>query len=479
MTPSTAVHPLDGLHRLVRQDGTIPTPSASYPAGSAVDRGERASGRALLFAFLLGLGARLQVQIIGYLPLSEIALLILCPFMLTHYSQPQFRVRTGWLLPLLALWMVGAVVSDLYRETGWSLAARGFGRIVVYATAAPFFAWFLYRDMYRKLLYFMAGTVPSMALSAFVLRGGVHEGRELVYGEAVISWRTHWSAVALLTAGFFALYFYRRSRLAAYTTNVFFGILNLGLGSRSTGAISLIAVAACMVKNRLLAARRGRPARSRIMRSLAVATLVMVAGVGLVQGYSWLADSGRLGRAEQSKYRWEAQHELGVLGGGRISHLVGGLIAVSDSPLVGYGSWPLDKYGYYFRVCEFFQQPPNRDYYSRGYPLIPSHSHVVSAWVEHGILGAVFWLYAMFLAVRAIMMPIGDPQRLQLWVLAAATAMIWNVLFSPISYRMEAAMTLVVFISQYLDWKRSLGVGSATHYFQPPPPAGVAMPGAA
>lgn len=436
---------------------------------------DRTSNLVLLFAFLLGFGARLQVRLIGYLPLSEIAILLLFPFLFSQYRQPAYRGRCGWLLPLLVVWMVGAVASDIYRETNWSLAARGMARIVIYATAAPFFAWFLYRDMYRKLLYFAAGTVPSMILSAYVLRGGVHEGRELVYGKADISWKSHWSAVLLLAAAFMALYFYRRSRLAAYASTMFCGGFNLALGARSTGAVNLVGAAACIAKNLLVTAHRGRRSRARVVRSLLAAVLIAAAAFGLLQGYSWLADSGQLGQFEQAKYRMEAEHELGLLGGGRVGYLVGGLIAISDSPLIGYGSWPQDKFGFYYRVCDFFGQRPDPSYYKLGYPLIPSHSHIVSAWVEHGILGTPFWIYAILLAMRALVMPIADPDRLQLWVMSAATAMVWNVLFSPISYRMEVTMTLVVFISQYLDWKRSGGVSPVR--FSATPAA--ALPGAA
>lgn len=479
MTTSADTYPLDGLHHLIGGGPTVSRGSAADSLRHAAASGGRASDLALLFAFLLGLGARLQVQIIGYLPLSEIAVLILFPFLLSRYVQPAVRLRCGWLVPLLGVWLAGAIASDLYRDTNWSLAARGLARIVVYISAVPFFAWFLHRDMYHKLLYFAAGTVPSMALSAFVLRGGVHEGRELVWGKADISWKTHWSAVALLAAGFLALYFYRRSRLVAYASNAICGGLNLALGARSTGAISLMAVAGCIAKNQFLAGRQGRPAQRRLVRSLLVATLIAAAAVGLLQGYSWLAAEGHLGHVEQQKYRVEARHKLGVLGGSRMGQFVGGLIAVYDSPLIGYGSWPLDKYGFYYRVCDLFEQKPDRNYYRYGYPLIPSHSHIISAWVEHGILSLPFFVYAIFLAIRAIMLPIGDPQRLQLWVMAAAAASLWNIPFSPISYRMEMAMTLVVFISQYLEWKRSrVGVGTSPVRFPSLPPATV-IPGAA
>jgi hypothetical protein len=221
--------------------------------------------------------------------------------------------------------------------------------------------------------------------------------------------------------------------------------------------MNLVATMACLAKN-WAAVNRGRAWRRK---SVAVALIAVAASVAVMQSYAWLADAGHMGDFEQRRYRGESQHELGVLGSGRISHVVGGLIAVSESPIIGYGSWPLDRYGFYFKVCEFFGTKPIPGYYKLGYPAIPSHSHIVSAWVEHGILAVPFWLYVLFVASRAIFAPIADPKRLQLWVLTAAVATLWNVLFSPISYRMELSMTLVIFITQYLDWKRGRNVATA------------------
>jgi hypothetical protein len=437
-------------HIVNYEPSSLPAAAAAWPK-AAVDR---ASPWGPLIAFLLGLGARLQVKFIGYLPLSEIAIILATPLLFAYYGRADVRRRSGWLVPLLFLWVVGAITSDIYRQTDWSLAARGLGRLVVYITAVPFFSWFLAKDMYRKLMYFAAGIVPSGILSAYVLRGGVHEGRELVFGKAEITWKTHWAFVLLLFGLFLALYLYRRSRIAAYGSSALIGAANLILGSRSTGAMTLLAVPASILKNWFLEPRPGRRYRAKLSRSLVVAGLVAAASFGLFAVYARLAESGRLGMDEQDKYLDESENKYGVLGAGRLVYVVGGLVAVADSPFFGYGSWPLDKYGFYYRVCEIFDMKPRADYYARGYPLIPSHSHIIASMVEHGILAAPFWLYAIFVSVRVILRPIADSKRLQLWVLTTAIAMVWNILFSPISYRMESSMVLVVFIDQYIDWIR-------------------------
>lgn len=431
-----------------------PLPSAAPTVSWPMATTERGSPWGPLIAFLLGLGARLQVQFIGYLPLSEIALLLAFPVLLGNYCRSDVRRRSGWLVPLLFLWLAGAIASDLYRQTDWSLAARGLGRIVVFLVSVPFFAWFLSTDAYRKLTYFAAGTVPSMIVSAFVLRGGSHEGRELVYGKALITWKTHWAYVLLLFSLFLSLYLYKRSKSVAYLAAASLGGLNIVLGARSTGAISLLAVPVCIMRNWF--AMDGSAFRKRVglVKSAVVASILVVASYGLITGYSRLAETGVMGRVEQDKYLQESENELGIIGSSRLVYVVGGLVAVAESPFFGYGSWPLDKQGFYYRACEILEIKPLRDYYSRGYPLIPGHSCIINALVEHGILSTPFWLYAIWLSIRAILRPIGNARELQLWVLSTAILMVWNVLFSPIAYRMENSMVLVVYISQYLDWVR-------------------------
>jgi hypothetical protein len=424
-------------------------PGSSIASHQGSTASDRPSSNELWAAFLLGLGARLQVQIIGYLPLSEIAILLLFPVLLPKYSKLSLRNKTGMLLPLLLLWLLGAAITDVFRATEWSLAARGIARIVVYLACVPFFAWFLQRNQHAKLTRFYAGVVISAALSAYILRGGVHEGRELVYGRAVIDWKTHWQMVVLLAAGFASLLLYRRSHGLAYACNYAIGILNLSMGSRAAGGISLLGSAACAVKNLSYSKATGRQGSRRLgLASLIGVILVAGAGAAVIEGYKWAAVSGRLGRLEQMKYQMQAEHELGVVGGGRGTDIYGGLLAFYDSPLIGHGSWPLDKEGYYIKACERFNVQPQKDYYKRGYPLIPSHSHIVSAAVEHGAAGVLFYAYALFLACRAVIAPIRDSATMQLWVTTATMGVIWNTLFSPISCRMEYIMTLVVFLDQ-------------------------------
>jgi O-antigen ligase len=78
---------------------------------------------------------------------------------------------------------------------------------------------------------------------------------------------------------------------------------------------------------------------------------------------------------------------------GRLSSLSIAIKAISQSPLIGYGSWPknsdLAREYYslsYSKESSFYQ---NKDYNNL---VIPSHSQILQSWIEGGILGMTFFM---------------------------------------------------------------------------------------
>ncbi len=72
--------------------------------------------------------------------------------------------------------------------------------------------------------------------------------------------------------------------------------------------------------------------------------------------------------------------------------------------ILGHGSWAEDpKYGEMLMDLE-----QETGYQEEGGAakvesfLIPTHSHLMSAWVYAGIFGAAFWFYVLYLVLRTI-----------------------------------------------------------------------------
>jgi hypothetical protein len=418
---------------------------------------DKASPGEKLFAFLLGLGTRLQIQVIGYLPFTEIFLLLAIPFYIPRIQSSGAMRRTGWCVPLLLIWLVSLMLSDVYRGTQWSLAARGIARIVIFILAIPFFTWFLRSGCYDKVLWWTVGTLPSLALSAFIFRGGVHEGREMVYGDADIKYDTHWGGVLGIAVVIVCLVIYKRSHILCYAANVGLGVFHIANAMRSTGAMtilsSVITAGLNLVRNR----RRRFAMFERIAwwKLALVAVLVILAGYGVAEWYGESARLGHFGERARAKYESQVRNKYGLLAGGR-PEFVGGLLAISESPIIGYGSWPLDTTRTFARACEIMEVKLSPTYYTKGYPLIPSHSHILCAWVEAGVLGIFFFLYIFWVVARAVYLPILDEKRLRFWVVSSALPLLWAIFFSPISARLESSFLLGAIFNQVVFRKSGI-----------------------
>lgn len=427
------------------------TPRPTWRPQAAEVLQEKAKSSDCVYAFLLGLGTRLQVKLIGYLPFSEIAILLLFPIYFSTLQKNGAIRKTGWCIPLLMVYLVSLLASDIVMQTNWSLSARGVARIVVFLTAIPFLTWFFNRCCYEKVLWWTIGTIPSWFLSGYIFRGGVHEGRELVYGKAEMSFETHWGAVYSIPFLVLALWFYQRSHLVAYAINFGLGAYNLANGSRSTGATLMIGPLLTAAVNVLQGSNTRLGNRPR--RRIAVWKIVVLVVVGLAAAYgvaSWYksaAASGAFGQKARYKYLSQSRNRFGLLIGGR-PEVVAGLMAAYQSPIIGYGSWPLDKERFFEQACEIMQVKLEPTYYKMGYPLIPSHSHIVQSWVESGVAATLFWFYVISVLVRAIYLPIKDEKRLRMHVSAGGLGFLWAILFSPISARIELAFFLAVIFNQ-------------------------------
>jgi len=435
----------------VAQPDAVPRLTWRPAATEAVQ--EKATFIDCLFAFLLGLGTRLQVKLIGYLPFSEIAILLLFPFCFSAIQKSGSIRKTGLCIPLLYVWLVSLLASDLIRQTQWALSARGVARIVVLLTALPFLTWFFRRCCYEKILWWLIGVIPSIILSGYIFRGGVHEGRELVYGHAEMSFETHWGGVYSMPFVVFSFWVYQHSHLLAYATGLGLGVYNIANGIRSGGAMMMMGPALTSAVNilqgRKTSKRAFSPRRIAIWKLVILGLVGAVALYGVVSFYKSAAASGQFGERARAKYMSQSRNRFGLLIGGR-PEVFAGLLAVSESPIIGYGSWPLDHQGFFERACDIMNVKLDPWYYKKGFPLIPSHSHIVQAWVESGVAATFFWVYVITVLVRAIYLPIKDNKRLRLHITAGAFGTLWPIFFSPISNRIELSFLLAAIFNQVL-----------------------------
>ena len=217
------------------------------------------------------------------------------------------------------------------------------------------------------------------------------------------------------------------------------GVTDMATGSRSLGAITIFSGLVQWVTR---SGASDRAKKRRHVWKLAVAGGVSV--VAIAAGYSWAVTQGLFGLDLQEKFAAQDASSLGVILSSR-SESFGSIPAIVDAPILGHGSWARD--GKYAALVQAAREdagyliPVDEDS-----DLIPTHSHLLGAWVQSGIFGALFWVVAFTLAWRSLLsLAVVESENL-LTVAFCVSGMLWDILFSPLGNgtRLTSALSLAI-----------------------------------
>ena len=394
---------------------------------------------ALPFAFLYEAG------FIGQLYGTELLFIVVLPFLWLTSAAPlaqPFRSTLWW----LGAWLAVLVATDIYRGSFIGDYLRGWAKLIFFGIDIYVLGRLLTTE--RRLLLWCIGWSAAFAISTWSAFDDFATRWKFGIGLAVVS------AVAAL-----GLLFWQRRRsvlaaimallcLGAGVTSLFLNARNSFLSLSLSGL--LLSIAAVPALRRGFIALWDRHGYLVLAGALAAAYF---AGVVYVEG----ASVGFFG--DEAREKLEAQRSdasdpvLGALAGGR-DEFYSSSAAISDSPIVGYGSWARSAYYYNVFVEKLHAHgtPEQiREVESKmfvGEPLIPTHSHLLGAWVEAGIVGAVFWIVVLRRALQAVRRSLGLGSSIDILVLVTTAPFAWNVLFSPFggAERLVEAFPLVLFL---------------------------------
>jgi hypothetical protein len=391
----------------------------------------------------------------GVLFATDLCLLALLPIVAAKYGH-LLRKRKIVMFCLLGIaWLAAQIVSDLVMGTPPDQYQRGWAKIFLTITHFTTIA-LLVRHSLRRLALYGIGLALGGALATFINPTDLARDFPWKFGLGIPV-----SMLACLLAALIA----QKSRAAAGAVVFGMGILNFALGFRSLGTVCLAAAIFCQLRRRPKLA--GGRTRKNSMTVTAVA--LALAGWAIVQGYSYSAAQGWLGRDAQLKYAFQSTGEGGLLLGGRYD-IVAAAEAIIDSPVIGHGSWARDpKYQAMEeerRVAMGYKRDPNE----RETDLIPSHSYLLGAWVEAGFVGTAFWAWALWLTVKALVRAPGTVPLFPFFVFIAFL-LAWCIAFSPYGAdeRFRAtyfvyAMVMLNHLSQSRSPRRSYVHGIHRHY---------------
>lgn len=380
-----------------------------------------------VLALLMGLGTQFVVHVVGDLPVAEAAALVLGAPMLVVYRRRAFRRDLTPVYVLMGLWLANQIITDVYRHTALSDWIRGDASICFFALDVAFAAMLLGHNRRRKLLY-IAGLIVG-ALASVVLQPND--------ATAAYPWKFGYSMGVNLCVAMVSCYFYNRRRyLMVLALLLGISAVNLLFDFRSPVLLFLMTIALVVpVIPEQIGPWRVLPPAGTRMRLVVLVSIALLASLAAGTAVRILSTSGLLGEDAQQKNQRQASVKGGMLIGGRPEILVSS-IAVKDSPILGHGSWAKDT-----KYIELLYDTM----YERGMTdlgdideiegdtagLIPAHSHVMSAWVWAGIMGAAFWFYVWWLLAKTLVrLAMYWPSMAPLYTYLLI-GMMWDILFSP------------------------------------------------
>ena len=128
------------------------------------------------------------------------------------------------------------------------------------------------------------------------------------------------------------------------------------------------------------------------------------------------------------------------------------LTAIVDHPFVGFGPRAEDRNGYTER---FLRKYGGHDalaayaYYQLQYaarglrPQIPTHSHIMSAWLWCGLPGMLFWAWILYFMYRHIRYHMSSIPQWYGYFALAIPSMLWSIFFNPIGNRTVLPLLMV------------------------------------
>ena len=131
-----------------------------------------------------------------------------------------------------------------------------------------------------------------------------------------------------------------------------------------------------------------------------------------------------------------------------------GVLAWMDKPVLGHGSWPADDAGYYSRAAEIVERRSTEARVQKigGKTirrLLPVHSQLFGALVEHGLIAFAFFAYMTWLVLWSItFVPAILPRYTALFAVLYWVNL-WNFVASPQTHRIPMAAGWAFFLLAY------------------------------
>lgn len=419
--------------------------------------------------FVLGLLSATKVYFVGCVAISELIVFFTAPIVYCCVrKQMRYEGFLQFICMLLAV-MAAMFVSSLVNGTPWSFVVKNFANI--YAVLAYYVVFYslLKDNMKRGLGWFFLGAAFSGVITIFALNpqaqvldtGFAYVGS--VDSEDVVNNPLFWIQKIKDFGQLPIFSAYLKTPLAySLLTPILFSIFALMTtvsGRSATLSILLGGSLMCI----------GRKSRRTMLIAGRHFLLFVFLGctiIFLYKGiYAYTAKAGILRDEAIRKYEHQAKGKAGLLQllmSGRKEFFIS-IPAILEKPLLGHGPHALDTMGYAQRFFQKYADPDEfatylyylRKQLSFGYlPEIPSHSHIMGAWLHYGIVGLLFYIWFLYVIFKHIKYYAAAIPQWYGYFSVTIASYAWHIFFSPFGGRSLFAMFAVC-----LFFARAIGNG--------------------
>lgn len=394
----------------------------------------------LILLFLIPLLANFRFEFVGSVSVGEIILVAVSPLAISGMRDWLGSRAVKIMIGMLAFYLFTQMLSDVYRGSYSGDYWRGWAKI-----SMSLFSFLVVGSLMRGNESRVVVFIMGFGLSAFINRGTTIDVDLMTTAE-----RFKFGVGASIAYLLFLLAGWVNPRL-----RVLFLVLPIGLAvaafllnARSLAGLILITVLLGVLIPRI-------SLYSKLLKGRVVLYVIasILASVLLFEGYKIGARQGVLGELAQEKYLYQKERtgDFNLLSGREEIYFT--LPKIIQSPLIGWGSWHRDPDYVIEKILERGATSDTAKYISESsMGLVPSHSHLFGGWMEAGIGGAVFWLYALFMAGRAILLGLFNFfPKARYMVLFVLVTFVWDVFFSPYGGERRVWLGFILFIIVYVS----------------------------
>jgi hypothetical protein len=373
--------------------------------------------------FLLPILTVPTVNVVGELMFSDIAVAILAPLMLLNRNLNFKQPYLNPIMWLLTIWLIGVIISDAVNGSSMGNFLRGIAAVIFFGL--HLFVFFVLIDGKRER--YISAIIGS-AVTVLIQWATANEG---LYSLDLTD--TPWKmgvgfAVTILFVVFLGML--RVNERVKGKLLFILSPIHLFLNARSLFLVTILAgvfsAFQLKVPNK----------KTRQILIIGVLTSVVVLFPVATSIYGSLNEAGAFGEEAKEKHLQQtAGGKVNIIIAGRSESLVS-FNAISDKPIFGHGSWAESPYYYYMYLTHMESVGKDVNWGATDAKerfLIPSHSMLFGAWVYHGIFGAIFWLFVLYLTLKTISQTIGTPGSTPLMTieLLVLLVLLWDIFFSP------------------------------------------------